>query len=107
MLHAFGVPVPVVDALAALPVVFLVAALPISVQGLGTTQAAMIFFFARYAPGARPAQEAAVMTASLVGQALGLMFQALLGVGCMRSRVGRALSESVPAAPVSPSPTGH
>jgi hypothetical protein len=94
MLHAFGVPVPVVDALAALPVVFLVAALPLSVQGLGTTQAAMIYFFARYAPGARPAQEAAVMTASLVGQALGLMFQALLGVACMKSRVGRALSDS-------------
>jgi hypothetical protein len=112
MLRAFGVAVPVVDALAALPVVFLVAALPLSVQGLGTTQAAMIYFFARYAPGARPAQEAAVMTASLVGQALGLTFQALLGVACMKSRVGRALSESVPAEsvpaePVSPSPTGR
>ena len=97
MLRAFGVEVPLVDALATLPVVFLIAALPISVQGLGTTQAAMIFFFARYAPGARQAQEAAVLTASLVGQALALSFQAALGVACLKSRVGRALSESVPA----------
>ena len=51
MLRGFGVAVPVLQAIAALPVVFFIAVLPISVQGLGTTQAAMIFFFARYAPG--------------------------------------------------------
>jgi hypothetical protein len=101
MLRAFGVAVPLVVALATLPVVFLIAALPISVQGLGTTQAAMVFFFARYAPGARSSQEAAVLTASLVGQALALSFQAALGVACLRSRVGRALSDAVPA-PVEP-----
>jgi hypothetical protein len=107
MLWAFGVRVPVIDALAALPVVFLVAALPISVQGLGTTQAIMIYFFARYAPGARAAQEAAVLAASLVGQAASLTFQALLGVACLRSRVGRALSASAELAPaVSRSPGG-
>ena len=84
---------------------FLIAALPISVQGLGTTQAAMVFFFARYAPGARPAQEAAVLTASLVGQALALSFQAALGVACLKSRVGRALSEPSPAEPPADPPT--
>jgi hypothetical protein len=101
MLRAFGVAVPLVTAFAALPVVFLIAALPLSVQGLGTTQAAMVFFFAGYAPGARPAQEAAVLTASLVGQALAVTCQALLGVACLRSRVGRALEASVqpPGAP--------
>src|SRR5436190_4487775 len=41
-LHAFGVRVPLVDALATLPVIFLVAVLPISVQGLGTTQTTMV-----------------------------------------------------------------
>ena len=54
MLRGFGVAVPVVQAIAALPVVFFIAVLPISVQGLGTTQAAMVFFFARYAPGRQP-----------------------------------------------------
>jgi hypothetical protein len=99
MLRAFAVAVPVLDAVAALPVVFLVAVLPISVQGLGTTQAMMVYFFARYAPGDRQAQQAAVLAASLVGQALSLSFQAVLGLLCLRSRVGRALEASVPAPP--------
>ncbi len=51
MLHAFGVAVPIGQAIVALPIVFFIAVLPISVQGLGTTQAAMVFFFARYAAG--------------------------------------------------------
>ena len=95
LLRGFGVRVPVVDALAALPVVYFVAVLPISVQGLGTTQATMVYFFARYAPGDQQAQQAAVLAASLVGQALVVAFQALLGLFCLRSRVGRALTESV------------
>jgi hypothetical protein len=101
MLRAFGVAVPLVTALATLPVVFFIAVLPISVQGLGTTQAAMIFFYARYAPGNQGAREAAVLTASLVGQALATTVQAIIGIICLRSRVGRALSESV--APPAPS----
>ncbi len=98
MQRAFGVAVPILEAVAALPVVFLVAALPISVQGLGTTQAAMVYFFARYAPGDRQAQQAAVLAASLFGQAMSLSFQAVVGVLCLRSRVGRALTGSVPVA---------
>lgn len=95
LLHAFGVQVPLVDALATLPVVFLVAVLPISVQGLGTTQATMAFFFARYAPGPDlKTQVATVVAASIVGQAIASAFQAGLGVLCLRSRVGRALRAS-------------
>jgi hypothetical protein len=93
-LRAFGIQVPLVYALATLPITFFVAVLPISVQGLGTTQATMVYFFARYAPGSQAAQEAAVITASLVAQAIALGFQALLGVVCLRSRVGRALQAS-------------
>jgi hypothetical protein len=99
MLRAFGVAVPMVDAVAALPVVFFISVLPISVQGLGTTQAAMVYFFARYASGDHQAQQAAVLTASLVGQALALSFQAVLGILCLKSRVGRALEAAVPAPP--------
>jgi hypothetical protein len=105
MLRAFGVAIPLMDALATLPVVFLIAVLPISVQGLGTTQAAMIYFFARYAPGNPQAQQAAVLAASLVGQVISLTLQAVLGIGCLKSRVGRALSESVPAKAAGASPT--
>src|SRR6185312_2589756 len=76
MLRAFGVAVPVVDAVAALPVVY---------------------FIAGYAPGDAQAQQAAVLAASLVGQMCALTLQALLGVACLRSRVGRALTASVEA----------
>ena len=110
-LRAFGVAVPLLYAVATLPIVFFIAVLPISVQGLGTTQAAMIYFFARFAPGDAHAQAAVVIAASLVAQAIAFAFQALLGVVCLRSRVGRALQASAkeqaeiataePAAPVS------
>ena len=101
MLRAFHVAVPLVQAMVALPVVFFVAVLPISVQGLGATQAMMVLFFARYGTAAR------VVAASLVAQALSLVFQAVVGVSCLRSRVGRELraaaATSKPAA-VSPAP---
>ncbi len=90
-LRAFGVRVPVVAAIASLPVVFFIAVLPISVQGIGTTQAAMIFFFARYGTGDQTAREAAVLAESLVTQAIALGFQSLLGLACLRSRIGRDL----------------
>jgi len=93
-LRAFGVEVPLVYALATLPITFFIAVLPISVQGLGTTQAAMIYFFARFAHGSSAMQEASVIAASLVAQAIAFSFQALLGVVCLRSRVGRALQAS-------------
>ncbi len=105
MLRAFGVAVPVIQAIAALPVVFFIAVLPISVQGLGTTQAAMIYFFARYAPGDSHAQQAAVLAASLVGQVCTLTFQAVLGVACLKSRVGRALAAASAEAQAAPAAT--
>jgi len=101
-LRAFGIQVPLVYALATLPITFFVAVLPISVQGLGTTQATMVYFFARYAPVSEAAREAAVIAASLVAQAIALGFQALLGVVCLRSRVGRALQASAKEQAVAP-----
>ena len=104
-LRGFGVHVPLVNALAALPVTFLVAVLPISVQGLGTTQATMVYFFARYASGSPAEQEAAVVAASIVAQAIALAFQAILGVSCLKTRVGRALQASAKdAAPAAAAP---
>lgn len=102
MLRGFGVAVPILQAIAALPVVFFIGVLPISVQGLGTTQAAMIFFFARYASGDSHAQQAAVLAASLVGQVCTLSFQVVLGVACLKSRVGRALTEASAEAQAAP-----
>ncbi len=94
-LHAFHVDVPFMQAVMCLPVAFLVA--PISVQGLGTTQAAMVFFFARYAPpGDRSSQEAAVFAASLAGQAIAIVVQLSLSLVCVRSQIARDLKQ-VPA----------
>ena len=99
LLRAFGVRVPLVAAIASLPVVFFVSVLPISVQGIGTTQAAMIFFFARYGAGDEMSRKAAVLAESLVTQALALGFQSLLGLTCLRSRTGRDLRRSAAGAP--------
>jgi hypothetical protein len=48
-LEFFGIEIPLPRLLTFLPVVFLVAALPVTVAHLGTSQAAWIFFFSGYA----------------------------------------------------------
>ncbi len=71
--RAFGVAIPFGYMVAFLPVVFMVAALPITVARLGTTQAAWVFFFGRFTdPGALLAFSLAaeltfVTTRSLLG----------------------------------------
>jgi hypothetical protein len=47
--HAFGIHIPFSQMLTFLPVIFMLAALPVTVAHLGTTQAAWIFFFNQYA----------------------------------------------------------
>jgi hypothetical protein len=51
--HAFGIQIPFLQMLTFLPVIFMLAALPVTVAHLGTTQAAWIFFFSQYAPAPR------------------------------------------------------
>ena len=80
-----------------------VAVLPISVQGLGVMQAMLVVFFARYAPGAAEAQRATVVTASLTVQAIATIFQAVLGLACLRSQLGREVRAAAESA-VSPAP---
>jgi len=48
--RAFGIEIPFGALLTFLPVIFMVAALPITVAHLGTTQAAWVYFFGSYAP---------------------------------------------------------
>jgi hypothetical protein len=73
---AFGVSIPFGQMMIFLPVIFMLAALPISVAHLGTTQAAWLVFFGRYAPAPRllafslAAHLAFVATRALVGLAL-------------------------------------
>jgi hypothetical protein len=71
--RAFGLEIPFLHMLAFLPIVFMIAALPITVARLGTTQAAWLFFFTPYAEAPRllafslAAHLTFVVTRSLIG----------------------------------------
>jgi len=98
-LAAFGVWVPVGRALVCLPIVYFVAVLPISFQGLGTSQAMQILFFASYAPGATAeARGAAVLAASLLSQGVAFVIQLLIGLFCVRNQIARGLGRGSGAA---------
>jgi len=91
-LAAFGVVVPIAKAIMCLPVVYFVAVLPISFQGLGTSQFVLGNFFAVYAPGPTDkARLAVVITASLVSQAIAFVIQLSIGLVCVRNQLARNL----------------
>ena len=102
-MRSLGVVLPLGVALAALPVGMFIAVLPISVQGLGTTQVALVFFFAQYEPpGFKPG--AVVGAASLAAQGIALVFQVILGFACLRTRTARGLGDGVKQAAETPAP---
>jgi hypothetical protein len=72
--HAFGIHIPFVQLLTFLPVIFMLAALPVTVAHLGTTQAAWIFFFGQYAAAPR------LLAFSLAAHLVFAATRALLGV---------------------------
>jgi hypothetical protein len=72
--QAFGIHIPFGQMLTFLPVIFMIAALPITVARLGTTQAAWIFFFSQYAP------EPQLLAFSLAAHLVFASTRALLGV---------------------------
>jgi len=93
-MRGFGIEIPAGAALAGLPVVMFIAVLPISVQGLGTTQAAWVLFFARYVPAGGSSPQAVILAASLAAQAIALSFQITTGFICLRSKVARGLGDA-------------
>jgi hypothetical protein len=72
--QAFGIHIPFGQLLAFLPVIFMVAALPVTVAHLGTTQAAWIFFFSQYAPAPQ------LLAFSLAAHLVFSSTRALLGI---------------------------
>lgn len=72
----FGIEIPFTEMLIFLPVIFMLAALPITVAHLGTTQGAWIFFFGAYAPADRllAFSLAAHLTFTATRALLGLVF---------------------------------
>jgi len=84
-MRLFNIRVPLDSALALIPVLLLVAAVPVAPSGLGTTQAAAVTLFAQYAPGAdATAQHATVLAYSLSFQFISVGFVALIGLFCLR-----------------------
>jgi hypothetical protein len=72
--HAFGIQIPFGQMLTFLPVIFMIAALPVTVAHLGSTQAAWIFFFSQYAPAPR------LLAFSLAAHLVFTVTRAVLGV---------------------------
>lgn len=90
--RSFGIEIPFGPMLAFLPVIFMLAALPITVAHLGTTQAAWIFFFGGYAPAEKllafslAAHLTFTATRTLVGLAFLPRAWADLTPSCRRAR---------------------
>jgi hypothetical protein len=77
-LHLFGVPVPFIRLLGLLPIVFLVASLPVTVAHLGTSQAAWLYFFSAYG---NPSQ---LLAYSLVAHVTFMVLNGVIGVCFLR-----------------------
>jgi Lysylphosphatidylglycerol synthase TM region len=84
-LRLWGIPVPLVEGAAFVPVVLLIGGLPITPAGLGTTQAALVLAFSPYVPLPTPGLRAAAMLAfSLIYYLFGIASQALIGLCCLQ-----------------------
>jgi hypothetical protein len=93
----FDVTPPIGKALALLPLVFVVATLPISPSGLGTAQLTAVALFSPWAAGVTAAdRRAAVLAASLSLQFVALIAQAVIGAYFMR-RLSNLPAEVKPA----------
>lgn len=80
----WGIDVPLGRGLALNPVVLLIAALPVTPGGLGTTQALQVLFFSPWSAAATPdARAADVLAFSLVHHVVGLVAQGVVGLACL------------------------
>lgn len=84
-LTAFGVRVPLLHLIVMLPIVWMIGSVPITVMGLGTVQAAMIWLVARFAEGSGTPEEitAAVVAYSLLWAISGHVAHFAIGAVCV------------------------
>jgi hypothetical protein len=83
-IYVWGIPVPLSVGLTVMPAVVIASVLPISPSGLGTTQAAFVLFFAKYAAGATPDERSAhVLAFAIVHFAYGLLASLGVGLACL------------------------
>jgi hypothetical protein len=102
-MRAWGIPVPVSAGLTLMPAVAIASVLPISPAGLGTTQAAFVYFFSTYATGTTADERAAhVLAFAVVYFVYGVLSSLLVGLVCTPFAKKLGLL-AAPAAPVEPS----
>jgi uncharacterized membrane protein YbhN (UPF0104 family) len=83
-MRAWGIPVPFALGLTLMPVVVIASALPIAPAGLGTTQAALVYFFSAFAAGATDgARHASILAFAIVHFVYGVAAIVLVGLVCM------------------------
>jgi uncharacterized membrane protein YbhN (UPF0104 family) len=81
---AWGIEVPFIAGLTIMPAVVIASVLPISPAGLGTTQAAVVFFFGSYAAGATSDERtAAVLAFAIVHFVYGVLASLAVGFACL------------------------
>jgi hypothetical protein len=77
-LRQFGVYAPLLSVFAFLPIIFLVASLPVTVAHLGTSQAAWLYFFTPYGPASH------ILAYSLVAHLTFMVMNSLIGLCFLR-----------------------
>lgn len=83
-MRIWGIDVPASAVLTIVPAIAVAAALPIAPGGMGTMQAAAVYFFSDYAPGATADERsAAVLAFSVVHLVWGLVAVVLVGLPCV------------------------
>jgi len=87
--RSFGIELPLVLAIAAAPAIVLAGALPITPAGLGTQQAAMLYFFSPHG------DEAAILAFGLTFPVALILFRCLIGLGYLGGlpKLRRAIAE--------------
>jgi hypothetical protein len=80
----FGVPIPLADALALVPALMLIAALPLTPQSVGTRDALAIELFSQYATGTADERAATIAAATLSWAVTLTLIQAVLSPLLMR-----------------------
>jgi hypothetical protein len=103
-MRVWGIAVPLSVGLTTVPVVVIASALPISPAGLGTTQAALVYFFSGYATGATADDRAAsVLAFALVHFVYGVLASTAVGLVC--APLARRRAPPVAAVAIAGEPT--
>jgi uncharacterized membrane protein YbhN (UPF0104 family) len=88
-LQLFNIQVPFAQLFTSLPIIFLVASLPVTVAHLGTSQAAWLYFFADYPPSQ-------ILAYSLVAHVTFMLLNSLIGLSFLPLAL-RGLRHAAPA----------